>query len=47
MANSLKEIAEDTNYLIKQKNYTKIVEYKERTLQLFYDLNNWMGIYEL
>ena len=47
MANSLKEIAEDTNYLIKQKNYTKIVEYKERTLQLFYDLNNWMSIYEL
>ena len=47
VANSLKEIAEDTNYLIEQKNYTKIVEYKERTLQLFYDLNNWMGIYEL
>lgn len=43
----LKEIAEDTNKLIEQKNYTKIIEYKERTLQLFYDLNNWMSVYEL
>ena len=47
MSSKLKEIAEDTNKLIEQKNYTKIIEYKERTLQLFYDLNNWMSVYEL
>lgn len=47
VATNLKEIATDTNLLIKQNNYEKISEYKERTLQLFYDMNNWMSLYEL
>lgn len=47
ISTKLKEIAIDTNKLIEQKDYTKILEYKERTLQLFYDMNNWMSIYEL
>lgn len=47
VATSLKEIAVDTNKLIEQENYTKILEYKERTLQLFYKMNNWMSLYEL
>lgn len=47
VATSLKEIAVDTNKLIQQENYEKILEYKERTLQLFYDMNSWMSLYEL
>ncbi len=47
VANELKEIGTDTNKLLEQKDYTKILEYKERTLQLFYDMNNWMNLYEL
>lgn len=47
MSKTLKGIAVDTNKLIEQKDYDKILEYKESTLQLFYDLNNWMSLYEL
>lgn len=47
VATNLKEIATDTNKLIEQKNYTKISEYKEGTLQLFYDINNWMNLHAL
>lgn len=47
ISTKLKEIAINTNKLIEQKDYTKILEYKERTLQLFYEMNNWMSLYEL
>ncbi len=46
-ATKLKEIAIETNKLIEEENYEKIKEYKERTLQLFYDIGDWMSIYEL
>lgn len=46
-ATKLKEIAVDTNKLIEEEKYDKILEYKERTLQLFYDIGSWMSIYEL
>ena len=44
---SLKEIATEVNKLLGEENYDKILEYKERTLQLFYNINDWMGAYEL
>lgn len=47
VSNKLKEIATDTNKLIEEKNYEKILEYKEETLQLFYDIGDWMKVYEL
>ena len=47
VANKLKEIAIDTNKLLEEENYDKILEYKERTLQLFYDIGDWMSLYEL
>lgn len=46
-ATKLKEIATDVNKLLEEENYDKILDYKERTLQLFYDINDWMGAYEL
>ena len=47
VANKLKEIAIDTNKLLEEENYDKSLEYKERTLQLFYDIGDWMSLYEL
>lgn len=47
VANKLKEIAIETNKLLEEENYDKILEYKERTLQLFYDVGDWMSLYEL
>jgi len=47
VANKLKKIVKDTNKLLEEENYDKILEYKERTLQLFYDIGDWMSLYEL
>lgn len=46
-ANKLKETITEVNKLIEQNDTNKILEYKEKTLQLFYDMNDWMSIYEL
>ena len=47
VAQKLKVIAEETNAYIEQKEYDKLLEYKERTIQLFYDIGDWMSLYEL
>ena len=46
-ANKLKEIGTEVNKLLESEEYSKISEYKERTEQLFYDINDWMSMYEL
>ena len=46
-ATKLKEIGTETNNLIEEKDFDRIAEYKDRTLQLFYDIGDWMSIYEL
>lgn len=47
IANELNSIAIDTNKLIEQENYEKILDYKQRTLALFYSLGEWMNLYQL
>jgi hypothetical protein len=46
-ANKIKEIATEVNKLIEAEEYSKISEYQESTEQLFYDINDWMSMYEL
>lgn len=47
VAEELKNIATDTNELIQKENYEKVLEYKERTLNLFYRIGEWMRLYQL
>jgi hypothetical protein len=47
VAKELKNIATDTNELIQKENYEKVLEYKERTLNLFYRIGEWMRLYQL
>lgn len=46
-AKELKEIATETNKLMEEEKYDKIADYQEKTEQLFYSINDWMGAYEL
>lgn len=46
-ANKLKLLATEINKLTSEKNYDKVLEYKEQVLELFYAVNDWMSIYEL
>ena len=46
-ANKLKELTIEVNKLTENKEYEKIKEYKERTIELFYAIGDWMSIYEL
>lgn len=46
-ANKLKEIAIEVNKMIEAEEYSKITEYQESTEQLFYDIGDWMSMYEL
>lgn len=47
VAKELKEIAQDTNDFIQKEEYEKILEYKDRTLNLFYEIGSWMQKYQL
>lgn len=46
-ANKLKEIGTEVNKLLETEEYSKISKYQESTEQLFYDINDWMSMYEL
>ena len=46
-ANKLKELTIEVNKLTENKEYEKIKEYKERTIELFYAIGDWMSLYEL
>lgn len=46
-ANKLKEIAIEVNELMENGELTKFAEYQQETEQLFYDINDWMSMYEL
>ena len=46
-AKELKEIATEINKLMEEEKYDKIADYQEKTEQLFYSINDWMGAYEL
>lgn len=43
----LKRITIETNKLVEQEDYTEILSYKDSVLKLFYDIGDWMSIYEL
>lgn len=47
LSTKLKTIATDVNKLIEQNKYTTISEYKEDVLNLFYELGDWMELYQL
>lgn len=47
LSTKLKTIATDVNKLIEQNKYTTISEYKEDVINLFYELGDWMELYQL
>ena len=47
VATNLKTLVEDTNKLVEQKNYEKLLDYKSQISELFNKINNWMSMYQL